>query len=279
MSLDIEKEFDQRYEGFDYDDIDEPGVHLAAPKEADHTGKTARAVGVLESPPGWDVENAIKRARTERAEKGGAGEIDVLERAEELAQAAAAEQGPHARLESKLAGGSGPRPTTAVCVDADMRVNAQERLAVALARLHEQRPANPHATAAALVLKLMPPGVSRSMAQTRLTNLLLQLRNAVAGGSQPVPALLQVLPARKPTPAHLRTAVDCAVKLASNEASADEAVCLLLRLASDSVDGPLLAQTGAGKRLRALKRQAPPTVARAAAAVVTAWKAAVLQPG
>jgi hypothetical protein len=212
--------------------------------------------------------------------------------------------GKRARLLEKLESGRAvPVPATAggALPDALLQAGARQ-LAAALATnaaLPGQLIGHKlDGVAAQLVQQLAASHPSKPIFQSKLANLVLQLRKA--GAAADVPALQEVLAGRQQqdietagspanpaadaatalSPGTLQQAVTDAVKLADAvsadstlPAQAQAAIASLAALQALPVTADLLQQTGAGRRVHHLRKHSHPGVAAAAVAAVQAWKA------
>jgi len=294
--LDLEKEADERYEGFDYDDVDDNpasldessdgGFDIKSPVLATHpknhdkpphpfpTSAHLLLTSADEALPS-DIDLTI-------AGNKDADPIDALMAAEEAHEAALAASGPRARLQRRMEGLDNAPTVSARASSASQPLDLMSyyhRLSQALASNPELASMNLHAVAAGLTLSIAQPGVAKATAQTRFVSACRTITKA----SCPEEAWPKGISAAAQTTARqLKAQVDAAISAATNAgtddspANVDVAVRMLLRLATIPVTIRLLSQSdNAGKKLRKLRLGPSPPVGKAAAAVVDSWKRAI----
>lgn len=270
--LEIEKEYDARYEGFDYDDADE-AAQAPRPSRRDAEDEAFEEA--------WAAAGADSPA-------AGDDPLTALERAEQEYEHEQAQKNPGKRLLERLEGEEGRRvkPSSGgSSVGAAALLTSQKRIAAALAANGRLRDvvSNHQAAAAALTLAAAPPGASKTAGLGRLAACL--RGTSAAASSADLDKLMApktfrdaLLPLVK-LEGTLKGALAAADAAAGGAAAREEeAVRLLLTLATAPVTASALARCGqAGKRVRKLKKEsASAAVAAAAAVVVDAWKAAVV---
>lgn len=153
-------------------------------------------------------------------------------------------------------------------------------------------PAGSVAEAAAVALEqhIFQQVQSKMVFQSKLSNLVMALRRANSVGDVPqLASILAQLPPRRQPPLQQQELQQQQqqqggasaeqlyrlVSKAQQAASGAAAIQALHQLAAAQVTAELLLQTGAGKKVRAMKKHADTAVAAAAANVVEVWKAAL----
>lgn len=271
--FEIEKEYDNRYEGFDYDDFDELPHQLA---DSDDEGRVA-----VHIPP--DAPEAANSSQDP---------FEALARAEEEEEKAYAKQNHKSRLLERLEGADN-RPATGHNSAATGTVTAlpssgslagplatsQKRLASAIAANSDLLAAgvNPNASAAALALALAPKGASKTTVLSKLAHAVRAVPTATS--RKDLEALgLPTTPTFKLSNLGKEIARACELAAVCGESPERQEVVVraLFNLATAPITASLLASCGqAGKKVRKLKIHQNSSVAQAAAATVEAWKACI----
>ena len=286
MSFEIEKEYDNRYEGFDYDDVDEetrsrqvlPRHHPSSHHDVapDFTALVGRERETAEDP------------------------LDALERAEEQYEEQHARKPTATRLLERIEKKEKKKEVHHHSgIGASVLSTSQARLAAAIAaNPHLKGVQNPQAAAAALTLALAPLSCSKSTALSKLAH----ASRAVASATSP--AALDALKnttstsnnshaESAPRSTHINFIVGKVKTVLAHSSSCgdedsaedssfvfqqqEQAVRGLLELASyPHITLDVLAQCdGAGKKIRKLKNHGCVAVGQAAACCVEAWKRSI----
>jgi hypothetical protein len=268
--FEIDKEYDQRYEGFDYDDVDEAAT---APRPSRHDAEEEA------------FEEALAAAAAAVSPGATGDPFAALERAEQDYEQDQARKKPGKRLLERLEGEEGRRVKPAGGgggVGAAALLTSQKRIAAALAANERLKDivSNPQAAAAALTLAAAPLGASKTAGLGRLAA---SLRGASAAAnsadldkSTAPKTFKEAFLSLKKLKGTLQGALAAADAGAAHE---EEAVRLLLTLATAPVTANALERCGqAGKRVRKLKKESgsEAVVGAAAAVVVDAWKATIM---
>jgi hypothetical protein len=264
--FEIEKEYDQRYEGLDFD-VDERPLQL---------GESQANLPVELPPPS-----------SQKTEDDIHCTIETLERAEALEEQLHAQRNPKHRITDRLEATTNKGSLTARGDNvAAPLASSQGKLANALAANSDLASSikNSFAFVAALTLELIPEGTSKS---TLLSKLASALRYLKTSPSQQKLFNSLGLPENttfttkidKSTSAQFSTEIKRAFELANGckEANTstleEQTVRSLLKLATAPVTVKLLSECDqAGKKMRKLKNHPVQSIAQASEAVVNSWK-------
>jgi hypothetical protein len=216
-----------------------------------------------------NLEPFVKRARLTSS---SADAINVLEQAEELYDLEQRRQGTRRQLESKLDRQTGSvKPKE---VPLTLRMAGQRSIAGVLAAnsAFSAYSTNYQAAAAAIEIGCFTQAASKSAYQSRLSNLVLQLKKATDA----------VLVPRQPDAANVSSHLDemerftLAARGPLDTQSVTRTTQLLQELAAMPVTVDAISGSNNGKRLRRLRKQGTPAVATAAEYTLDTWRAFVL---
>jgi len=279
--FEIEREYDRRYEGLDFDDVDERPLHIVESQEEEIRYPQSNTEPL--SPPPF-----------QKSELDIDGTLETLERAEALDEQLHARNQPKNRILDRLEGNNTNNGSTTAGTGngtAAPLASSQLKLTDALSANSDLASSikNPFAFVIALTLELIPRGTSKSAALSKLAKLLSKLKLATSEEQ-----LLKSLGlpdggkdssyikknASKRLPLEIRHAFELAEDSSSKKATTaltpqleEQTVRALLKLAAAPVTANLLSQCDqAGKRMRRLRNHPVRAVAHASEAVVKAWK-------
>ena len=280
--FEIEKEYDARYEGLDFDDVDERPMHMTETQDEDATLPQSSNL-----PPHSQVtEHEI------------ANTLETLERAEAIEDQIHAHKNPKNRIIDRLEGNTNGNAST-IGVGSGVAAplaSSQAKLAEAVASNSELSSSikNPFSFVAALSLELIPQGASKSTVLSKLAAALRFLKTATSPkelvnslGLADTSINFNGLIADKQKSINkdaLKTlsmeikrafelAERCKEESTSTPQTHEQTVRALLKLASAPVTANLLSECDqAGKKMRKLKNHPVVAVAQASEAVVKAWK-------
>ncbi|KAL4535496.1 hypothetical protein Ndes2526B_g06389 [Nannochloris sp. 'desiccata'] len=281
--FEIEKEYDRRYEGLDFDDVDEHYLHIRESQEED----TGHPQSNSDPPPA---------PLSQKTELDIDGAMETLQRAEALDRQLHAQKQPKNRILDRLEGSNSNNGSTTAGRGngiAAPLASSQLKLTDALSANSDLASSikNPFAFVAALTLELIPQGTSKSTVLSKLAKLLSKLKTATSEKQ-----LLTSLKLRESTnlktetddknaskrlPLQIRRTLELAegckeAKEATTSLTPqleEETIRALLKLAIAPVTGNLLSQCDqAGKKMRKLRNHPVQAVAHASEAVVKAWK-------
>lgn len=294
----IEEEADARYEGFDFDDVDDPQEkRVVSPfyhdelrsisggeEDLEKGDERVRAEGqeALDVLPGNENPNLMHGAQQ-------ATIIKELAQAEKMKREAHAAAGARARLISRL-NGEEPASSGIKSVMAPLLLKSQGRISSALKQNvnlsslkgHEDR------MAAEIVVNLIPEGTSEATTRTKIANAVRKIgragcvkdvyeacsiesvnRNNSVRSDKSCPADVKDLD-------RLVAHVERCSRL-EDPPWQEAAVRALLRLAAWQISEDSIRATNAGKRIRIVSRQSSSRcVTEAARIVVSVWKRALL---
>jgi hypothetical protein len=274
QAFEIEKGYDNRYEGLDFDDIDERPLHIAESQP--------EALSELPPPPSQRTNQDIHAT------------LEALERAEALEEQLNAQKQPKARLVDRLEGKSKTTSTAAVSAVAAPLANSQSKLVDALAANSDlvSTIRNPYLFVAALTLELITQGTSRSTLLSKLASALrclktttseeelfkslgLQNSSNYSGSNYKLDKKASqnlVIELKRA----FELAEECKGQTTSTPQLEELTVRALLKLATAPVTANILSQCDqAGKKMRKLKNHPVQAVAQASEAVVKSWKQAL----
>jgi hypothetical protein len=285
--FEIEKEYDARYEGLDFDDVDERPLHLTeTQEEGGATQPDDSNFKPLPPPPSQQTDQDIE------------GTIENLERAEALEEEQNAQKQPKTRIIDRLEGKTNTGPTTAAI--AAPLASSQLKLANALVANTDLTSTihNPFLFVAALTLELIPEGTSKSTVLAKLATALRCLKTATSEEhlfkSLGLPESTKLrttlsINSEKGNIKHadlsreikhaFELADTCKEATSSTPQLEEQTVRALLKLATAPVTANLLSECDqAGKQMRKLKNHPVQAVAQTSEAVVKAWKQTLTSP-
>lgn len=295
----IEEEADGRYEGFDYDDVDECRNKKPKTNSVDSSPSSSISPGISDSKNEL-VRRELgdgRKARGTKVAKQSDGicsasqmdrihdVLDEYERAEKIEEDEMKAQGAKKRLLLRMGGNdtwkSGEKKIKETIHMAKLLVHGYSKILEALNKndqlVFDSRTDD---IASQIILDLLPEGTSVATSQIKIANAVRKIANAsTIQGVMPIEPKKSTGDVPSTSAERVRNLVKQMEDLQKSKSpiAEERIVRLLLKCLSVKVTSELLQETQAGKRIRHIgKSSESPSISEATRIVITQWKSMVL---